>query len=202
MSSSQDGVSDKALDKALGKVFVLSAPAGTGKTTLSERLIDDLPNLQRLITCTTRAPRSGEEEGRDYFFLSPQRFEEKIQKGDFLEYVKLYGNYYGSPKDWVYKQLEKGKDLLLVIDVQGAKKVRAVLDAVYIFLKPPSIQVLEERLLGRKSENSKELERRLARAQDELKEADFYDYYVINEDIEKAYEELCHIILEEKNKKV
>lgn len=184
-----------------GKVFVLSAPAGTGKTTLARRLIEDLHNLQRLITCTTRKPREGEEDGRDYFFVSREKFEEKIQRDEFLEYVELYGHYYGSPKDWTQKQLKKGSDLLLVIDTQGAKKIHMDLEAVYVFLRPPSLEDLKKRLEGRQSENSEEMARRLARAEIELLEADFYDYDVINGEIETAYQELCQIITKEKNRR-
>ncbi len=176
-------------------LFVLSAPSGTGKTTVADRLLKSCPKVKRIITTTTRPRREGEVHGVDYIFIDREEFERKIEEGYFLEYANVYGHYYGTPKDQVLKNEEEGIDSLLVIDVQGAKKVKdAYPESVLIFLMPPSIEELRRRLLGRGygRENS---EQRLQKAEEEIACARHFDYIVVNEFIDKTVEALHMIIV-------
>ena len=181
--------------KVKGKLFILSSPAGGGKTTLANLLISEIPNLKRVITCTTRKPRPGEKNGVDYFFLSEEEFKEKIKENDFLEYAIVHGNYYGTPKKEVLKELSKGIDLILVIDVQGMRQVKKNFkDAVSIFLLPPSFDTIIERMRQR-GDTEEEIKKRLETAKKEIPAWKEYDYIVINDILEKAKEDLKHIIL-------
>ncbi len=178
-----------------GEVFVLSAPAGGGKTTLANLLLKEVPNLVKITTCTTRKPRPGEKNGVDYFFLSKEEFERKIKEGAFLEYAVVHGNYYGTPKEEVIKEINKGNDVLLVIDVQGMRQIkRNFKDVVTIFLIPPSFEELINRMRKR-GDPEEEIKKRLETAKKELKAWREYDYIVINDIIEKAKEDLKKIIL-------
>ncbi len=185
-----------------GLLFVLSAPAGTGKTTLVERLVAEFPCIVQSVSFTTRAPRQGEEHGGHYNFISVQNFEEKIAAGDFLEYVKLYGDYYGTSRAWVEEKLSQGKHIFLVIDTQGALQLMDSLDACFIFLKPPSLAVLKERLLARKTETEESLQKRLSWAENELAAERYYDYQLVNDDLAIAYQILLSIIIAEEHKVV
>ena len=178
-----------------GELFVLSAPAGGGKTTLANLLLKEVPNLVKITTCTTREPRPGEKNGVDYFFLSKEEFERKIREGAFLEYAVVHGNYYGTPKEEVLKEINKGNDVLLVIDVQGMRQIkRNFKDVVTIFLIPPSFDELINRMKKR-GDSEEEIKKRLETAKKELKAWKEYDYIVINDIIEKAKEDLKKIIL-------
>ncbi len=181
--------------KAKGKLFILSSPAGGGKTTLANLLISEIPNLKRVITCTTRKPRPGEKNGVDYFFLSEEEFKRRIEENDFLEYAIVHGNYYGTPKKEVLEELSKGIDLILVIDVQGMRQVKKNFkDVVSIFLLPPSFNTIIERMKQR-GDSEEEIKKRLETAKKEIPAWREYDYIVINDILEKAKEDLKHIIL-------
>ncbi len=176
-------------------LFVLSAPSGTGKTTVADRLLKSCPKVKRIITTTTRPRREGEVHGVDYIFIDREEFERKIEEGYFLEYANVYGHYYGTPKDQVLKNEKEGIDSLLVIDVQGAKKVKdAYPESVLIFLMPPSIEELRRRLLGR-GYGRENLEQRLQKAEEEIACARHFDYIVVNEFIDKTVEALHMIIV-------
>jgi len=176
-------------------LFVLSAPSGTGKTTVADRLLKSCPKVKRIITTTTRPRREGEVHGVDYIFIDREEFERKIEEGYFLEYANVYGNYYGTPRDQVLKNEEEGIDSLLVIDVQGARKIKEVYpESVLIFLMPPSIEELRRRLLGR-GYGRENLEQRLQKAEEEIACARHFDYIVVNEFIDKTVEALHTIIV-------
>ena len=178
-----------------GELIILSSPAGGGKTTLSNLLLSEVPNLVRITTCTTRKPRPGEKNGVDYIFLTKEKFEKMIKEGEFLEYAVVHGNYYGTPKKAVIEQLEKGNDVLLIIDVQGMRQIKKNFDDVTtIFLIPPSFEELIERMKKR-GDSPEEIEKRLKTAKKELPAWKEYDYIVINDIIERAKERLKHIIL-------
>ncbi|HWR97298.1 MAG TPA: guanylate kinase [Candidatus Methanoperedens sp.] len=188
---------------ARGKIIVLSGPSGAGKDAVLSPLFAAgtcPPRLRRCVTATTRAPRSGEIDGVDYFFLTREEFERRIGDGFFLEHACYAGCFYGTPRWWVEKEREGGNDVLLKIDVQGALQVRAAApDAVLIFIAPPSTAELERRLHGRDpGADPADLARRLAIACDELSLAPRYDYLVINDAIDRAVEDLRAIVLAER----
>lgn len=184
-----------------GFVFVLSAPAGTGKTTLIRMLSNEFESIVESVSYTTRPPRSNEIDGKDYFFISEKEFESKIKEGDFLEYAKVFGYNYGTSCEYVYSQQKRGKHVFLVIDTQGAIQLKEKkISAIYIFLSPPSLEVLESRLLNRKTENKKTLARRLSWAEQELKKISYYDYHIINDSLEHAYAVLRSIVIAEEHR--
>jgi len=182
-----------------GLAFIISAPAGTGKTTLVEMLKKEFPCIVESISYTTRKPRVNEINGRDYFFVSEEEFKEKIKKKEFLEYAEVFGQYYGSSKEFVSQQRAKGNHVVLVIDVQGAKKLRKH-GFIFIFIAPPTIQELQYRLHSRKSETETMIQKRLSWAQKEIDEAKKYDYHVINEDLDTAYQVLRSVFIAEEHK--
>jgi guanylate kinase len=183
---------------AKGFVYILSAPSGTGKTTIGNLLLKEIPFLERVITATTRKPREGEKHGVDYYFLTEEDFKRKIEEGFFLEWAKVYKYYYGSPKSEIERITSQGKDALLVIDVQGAFQVKKILpNAVSIFLLPPSFEELKRRLSQR---GEKELEERFEWAKKEIPCAKFFDYVVVNNVIEKAVEEIKSIMIANRRK--
>jgi len=184
-----------------GFVFVLSAPAGTGKTTLVRMLSQEFDCIVESVSYTTRPPRSNEIDGKDYFFISEKEFESKIKKGDFLEYAKVFGYNYGTSYEYVTSQQKRGKHVFLVIDTQGAMQLKEKqISAIYIFLSPPSLEVLESRLLKRKTEDEKALARRLSWAEQELKKISCYDYHIVNDSLEHAYAVLRSIIIAEEHR--
>ena len=179
-----------------GKLFVLSGPSGVGKGTLREHALNNAPNLKYSISCTTRKPREGETDGVEYRFISHTKFQEYISQGLFLEYAHVHEDYYGTLKSDVMSELEIGHDVLLEIDVQGALTVKEIMpEAVLIFVAPPSVEVLTQRLTGRGTESSSSLEVRLSNALKEIALKDKYDYVIVNDDLDSACEELKKIIL-------
>lgn len=183
-----------------GKIYIISAPGGTGKTTLVQKLLDEFSNVKRSITCTTRKPRKGEVQGEDYHFLNQTEFDAMVLDGDFLEYVSLYDCAYGTPKKWVLEQKAKGYHVVLVIDTQGALALKDKIEAILIFLSPPSIEELRKRLEGRKTENSKDVEKRISLAEHEIAQAKHYDYHITNDNLEDAYRVLRSIFIAEEYK--
>ena len=176
-------------------IFVLSAPAGGGKTTIANLLLKEIPNLQRIVTYTTRQPRPGEKNGVDYVFVSKEEFEKLIQENAFLEHAIVHGNYYGTPKREVFELIEKGIDVLLIIDVQGMRQIKSnYKDIISIFLIPPSFDELKLRMKKR-GDSEEEIQKRLHTAIKELKAWKEYDYIVVNDEIQKAKENTKYIIL-------
>lgn len=187
-------------NKKKGTLFIISAPAGTGKTTIVDKLIKLMPHIHQTVSVTSRKPRRGEKEGVHYHFVSDSEFEKLIDKGEFFEYVKLYDHYYGTPKSQIKMWQDKGHPVILIIDVQGMKKITALTDAVTIFISPPSFEVLRERLIKRNTDTEEEINKRLSVARLELKEKDQYNYQIINNDLTEAVEALKSIIEAEEHK--
>lgn len=183
-----------------GLLFVLSAPAGTGKTTLVQKLVKDYPFIIQSISYTTRSPRQNEKGGDHYHFVTKEEFEKKIADGEFLEYVKLYGDYYGTSKVWVEQQLAEGHHVFLVIDTQGALQLMETLEACFIFISPPSLEILRQRLMNRGTDSLEAIEKRLLWAIKELEAIRFYQYHIINEDLDIALNVLKSIIVAEEHK--
>ncbi|MGA8164212.1 MAG: guanylate kinase [Waddliaceae bacterium] len=184
-----------------GLIFVISAPAGTGKTTLTHKLVDEFPCVIQNISCTTRIPRENETEGDHYHFLSREEFEKKIRLGEFLEYVKVYEDYYGTPIRWIEEQQNQGKHVVLVIDTQGAMQVKKRCQATSVFILPPSLEALRNRLIERGTESDEDIERRLAWAKHEMKVATIYDYLIINDNLDIAYQALRSLVIAEEHRK-
>ena len=179
----------------MAKLFILSAPSGTGKSTVAGKLLQQLEGIRRIVTATTREPRPGEKPGVDYIFLSKEEFEKGIKEGRFLEYANVYGNYYGTPRDQVERNLEEGYDSLLVIDVQGAFRVKNLYpDAVSIFLLPPSLEELKRRMISRGYRDAN-AQVRLETARKEIPCARSFDYVIINDFVDKAVEQVRSVIL-------
>jgi guanylate kinase len=184
-----------------GFIFILSAPAGTGKTTLVRMLSQEFPCVWESISCTTRPIRPGEVEGKDYYFLSREEFERKIAQGDFLEYAEVFGYYYGTSMSYVVKQQETGKHVFLVIDTQGAMQLKKKqFPAVYIFLSPPSLEELKERLIRRKTESLEVIEKRLSWAKEEMTKVAEYNYHIVNDHLNQAYAILRSIVIAEEHR--
>jgi guanylate kinase len=185
---------------ARGLLFIVSAPSGTGKTTLVERLVRETPGLTMSRSYTSRAPRPGEADGVDYNFISRARFEAMIAGGDLLEYADVFGNLYGTGLVETERALAGGGDLVLVIDVQGARKVRATgFEHVGIFVLPPSFEVLAERLQRRSKDSETQIQQRLVVAQQEVAAVDEYDYVVINDEVDLAVGRLRAIVEAERS---
>jgi guanylate kinase len=178
-----------------GQLFVLSGPSGAGKSTLRERIRKRFSTLWYSVSCTTRAPRAGEIDGEDYSFLSTDAFVAMARARGFLEWAQVHGHYYGTPREQLVSSLGKGRDVLLEIDVQGARQVKIHLpQGCFIFVLPPNLETLKKRLRGRGTEDESEMQIRLDRATREMAEAPWYDYLVINGDLERASEELAAVI--------
>ena len=179
-----------------GLLIVISGPSGVGKGTVRKALFERPGhNLEYSVSMTTRAPRNGETEGKEYYFVTKEQFEEAIKEGNMLEHAKFVNNYYGTPKDKVIEQLNSGKEVVLEIEVQGALQVKAKMPgAVFIFIAPPSWEALENRLTSRGTEPKEIIEERLLKARNELMVASSYDYIVINDEIENAVDKIIAII--------
>lgn len=179
----------------------MSAPAGTGKTTLARMLLDEFPCISMSVSCTTRPMRSGEIADKDYHFMSIGEFEEKEKEGEFLEHAKVFSHRYGTLKEHVDTKLNQGQHVILVIDTQGALHLKkSGYKAVYIFIRPPSLAELRSRLFNRKTEQEHLIEERLAWAVHELEMAEQYDYIVTNDNLHRAYEILRSILISEEHK--
>ena len=177
-----------------GKLYVISGPSGTGKGTICHELLKDMYN-DFSVSMTTRAPREGEVEGKHYFFVSKEEFQENIDKGNFLEYANVYGNMYGTPKDAVLKRLERGHNIILDIDVQGGLQVKSSMpEAILIFILPPSMEELRKRLVGRQTDEASVIEKRLGKALGEIRLIGEYDYYIVNDDLETAIKQAKGIL--------
>ena len=180
------------------KVIIFSAPSGAGKSTVVFKAIEGREDVCFSTSVTTRKPRPGEVDGREYFFVDPDRFKEMVENDELLEHAEYVANSYGTPRAYVEEKLEAGVNVLLDIEVQGARQVHEKMpDAVKIFIIPPSLETLEKRLKGRGTDTERAIEARLIRARQEYQEADFYDYLIINDDADKAAKELSAIILAE-----
>jgi guanylate kinase len=184
-----------------GKLFIVSAPSGTGKTTLVERLVLLVDGLKMSRSYTSRPARAGERDGVDYNFISRDCFAGMMREGEFLEYADVFGNYYGTGKADTDALLAQGCDVVLVIDVQGARQVRALRDSsVGIFVLPPSLEVLERRLRGRSKDSEEQIGKRLEMARQEVPEYAGYEYVIVNDELEPAVERLRAIVLAERAK--
>jgi len=178
-----------------GTLFVVSSPSGGGKGTIIRHVLDVVPNLSYSVSFTTRAPRNNEMDGREYFFVNRQVFEEMVASGEFLEWACVHGNLYGTAWRQVAEETAAGADIVLEVDVQGAESVRELpLDSVTIFILPPSFEVLRERLIARGTDTPQELEVRLRNAPNELRQYSKFDYVIINDQVERAAAQLAAII--------
>ncbi|MCI3951288.1 MAG: guanylate kinase [Burkholderiales bacterium] len=182
-----------------GALFIVSAPSGGGKTSLVRALLASEPDVRLSVSHTTRPPRPGEENGRDYHFISADQFERMARAGEFLESAEIYGNRYGTSRTWISRELERGQDVLLEIDWQGAQQVRKLAQgAVSVFILPPSLEALEQRLKGRSQDQPDAIARRLAAAREEISHLREFDYVIINKDFNRAALELASIIRAER----
>ncbi len=183
-------------------LFALSAPSGAGKTTIARRMLRQFPSLQFSVSATTRAQRPREENGKDYFFLSRDEFERRVAEGGLVEWEEIYGNLYGTLKSEVDRVLESGEHMLFDIDVKGALSVKRLYGdaAVLIFIRPPSLDVLRERLERRGTDDAEVIDRRMQRSAWELEQATHFDYTVLNDDLARSVPEVAGIITEQMNR--
>jgi len=187
--------------KRKGKLFIVSAPSGSGKTTLCERLIKRMPHIVRSVSFTTRLPRKNEKDGRDYIFVTKKEFEKEIRRKNLLEWARNFGYYYGTPKDRVLKLLARGTDVILAIDVKGAMKVKRLCPkGIFIFILPPSMAELRNRLKRRKTDGYSEISKRMQAAIREFSYLPKYTYSVVNDNLEKATDKLEAIVMAERCK--
>lgn len=185
-----------------GNLFVISGPSGTGKGTVVKKLVSNEESVCLSVSATTRAPREGERDGVEYHFISKEKFEEMISSNDVIEYTTYCGNYYGTPKKFTEQKLKENKNVILEIEVDGGSQIRSLYEgAVSIFVVPPSMQELEKRLRGRGTESDEVVKKRLSEAYNELKQAENYDYIVINDDVDTCVESIIGIIKSEKMRK-
>ena len=187
-------------EKNRGSLVIISGPSGAGKDTVVNNYVKkNKKNAWVSVSCTSREMRPGDEEGVSYFFISREQFEEKIKNGDFLEYAEYNGNYYGTPKESIEERLQNGIDVILVIEVQGALKVKELVpEAIFIFIMPPSMSELRKRLVARKTESKDKILNRFKRAYQEINEVSNYNYVVINDDVKTAVDKVSAILLSEK----
>ena len=187
------------MKRTSGLLFVISAPSGAGKTSLCRAITDSLGNLTHSISYATRQPRPGEIDGRDYYFVTQERFQEMIKAGDFAEWAEVHANLYGTSRRVLDDIIGRGIDVILDIDTQGARQIKTKYpDAIFIFIMPPSLEILEERLRNRKSDREEEIKRRLQRAHGEIRDYGMYGYIVINRDFDRALSELRSIVTAER----
>lgn len=186
-------------NKRLGLALIVTAPSGAGKSTLIKRLLAEFPEVGYSVSCTTRKPRPGERDGVDYVFIGVDEFRERIEKGHFAEWAEVHGNYYGTQKRMVFGMLEQGRDVIFDIDVQGAKALKTNLGlGRTLFILPPSRRELERRLTGRGSDTPEVVAKRIANAKQEIEQAGWFDHVLVNDDLEKAYDELRSVYVAER----
>ncbi|MDR0498777.1 MAG: guanylate kinase [Holophagales bacterium] len=179
-----------------GDIFVLSAPSGAGKSTLIRRLFDDLDRLSFSVSFTTRSPREGEIEGRDYFFIDDAIFDDMLAKNGFVEWIQVYQHRYGTGRAWIQDQIDGGLDVLLDLETVGAKRIKEMFpDAILVFLLPPSPQSLADRLRGRGKDTEEQISIRLKCARHEMEFWNNYDYIILNNDLESAYQDFKSIFI-------
>lgn len=186
--------------KSKGLLIVVSGPSGAGKDTVCNRVIEEMKDTKISISMTSREPRGKEVDGVEYYFVSKEEFEERIKNNEFLEYAVVHNNqYYGTPKGKIEEDLSKGKNVILVIDIQGALKVKeTVPEALFIFIMPPSMEELKDRLIKRQTESKKKILERFKTAYNEINEYTKYNYVVVNDKVDKAVEKVKSIIIAEK----
>ena len=186
---------------AQGILIVVSGFSGSGKGTIMKELLNRYDNYALSISATTRKPREGEVDGREYFFITKDEFEQMIERNELIEYARYVDNYYGTPKAYVEEQLAAGKDVILEIEIQGAMKIREQFpEAVLLFIVPPSAEILRQRLIGRGTETMEVIEARMRRAVEESDGMENYDYYVVNDDLDVCVAEVHQIIRAEHSK--
>ena len=182
-----------------GMLIVVSSPSGGGKGTLIDRVLQTVPGVSYSVSYTTRAPRGAEQDGREYFFVSTATFADLIQQGEFLEWADVYGHLYGTSREQVKRERAAGKDIILEIDVQGAASIRQLIDdAVSVFILPPSFQLLRHRLAARGTDSPADLERRLRGAPLEVEQYKYFQYVILNDDINRASAQLASVIYAER----
>lgn len=182
-------------DKSRGKIFVVSAPSGAGKTTLCTKILAKFPELAYSVSHTTRPPRAGEQDGVDYFFITPDEFKKRIAQNLWAEWAQVHDNFYGTSMKFIEENIDKGNHLLLDIDVQGAKQFKkAFPEAITLFIMPPSIDVLEKRLQKRGTDSEDVIAKRVSNAAVEIEQRSFYQHVIVNDDLEKAEKEMMKII--------
>lgn len=191
------------MTKRRGLMFVLSSPSGAGKTTLSRRLLAEEEGVAMSISVTTRTMRPGEVEGRDYYFITPERYDAMVEAGELLEHATVFDNKYGTPKKQVMEALASGRDVLFDIDWQGTRQLARTCreDLVSIFLLPPTLDELERRLRARAQDSEQVVQKRMAKAVDEISHWEEYDYVVVNEDLDKAMAHIQRILHSERFKR-
>ncbi|MBF1319544.1 guanylate kinase [Mogibacterium diversum] len=184
-----------------GRLFVISGPSGAGKGTICKKLLETV-DISISTSMTTRAPRPGEIDGKDYYFVTVDEFEEKIANGGMLEYARVFDNIYGTPKDMVIKQLERGRDVILEIDVQGGLQIKKKMpeQAVLVFVLPPDLITLRQRIIDRGTETEEVIDKRFNEAINEIKLIGEYDYYVVNDELDDAVYDLKAIIMAERRR--
>jgi len=187
-------------EKGKGLLIVISGPSGTGKGTICSRVVNEMENIKISISATSRCKRENEVNGKDYYFITKEEFEEKIKNNEFLEYAVVHSNqYYGTPKAKIEEDLNNGTSVILEIDIQGALKVKDIIsEAIFIFIMPPSMKVLKQRLINRNTESLDKVMERFKTAYKELNEFKKYNYVVVNDDLDEAVEKVKSIIVSEK----
>jgi guanylate kinase len=178
-----------------GHLYIVTAPSGAGKTTLVRMLLENDSGIRLSISYTTRAPRSGEQDGREYHFTDADTFRGMVGRGEFLEWAEVHGNYYGTSRLWIESEMAAGRDVLLEIDWQGAQQVRKLFpQAIGVFIMPPSMVELERRLTGRGTDSTEVITRRLAAAREEMRHVSEFDYVIINDELQRALGDLLSVV--------
>ena len=184
-----------------GLLLVVSGPSGAGKGTICKAFLEKNKNVKLSISATTRSPREGEVEGVNYFFVTKEKFKGMIDNGELLEHAQIYDNFYGTPKAAILENLEQGYDVLLEIEMQGAKQIKEVYpEGVFIFILPPSLDELKSRIVGRGTETEEQINKRFGSAFEEICQIENYDYFIVNKDIDQSAKELSDMISAEKKK--